>query len=61
MTDAEVFTRLYYYGTVQMRMDADEFWFTPIGLFLDLWACHKQFLGMEKPYREASIDDVVPL
>jgi len=28
---------------------------------LDLWACHKQFMGMEKPYRELSIDDIMPL
>ncbi len=43
-----------------MRMEPERFWLTPIGLFLDLWACHKQFLGMEKPYREQTIDDVVP-
>ena len=61
MSDAETFTRLYYYGTVQMRMDAEEFWLTPLGLFLDLWTCHKQFLGMEKAKRELSIDDVVPI
>jgi hypothetical protein len=44
-----------------MRMSADEFWLMPLGLFLDLWACHKQFLGLEKPHREMSIDDIVPL
>lgn len=43
-----------------MHMDAEEFWLMPIGLFLDLWACHKQFLGIEKAAREVSIDDVVP-
>ena len=42
-----------------MRMSADDFWLTPIGLFLDLWACHKQFMGMEKAHRELTIDDVV--
>lgn len=61
MSDTETFTRLYYYGTVQMRMAADEFWLMPIGLFLDLWACHKQFIGIEKVHRELSIDDVIPL
>lgn len=61
MTDTEAFTRLYYYGTVQMRMSADDFWLTPFGLFMDLWACHKQFLGMEKAKRELSIDDVIPV
>jgi len=33
----------------------------PIGLFLDLMACHKQFLGLEKPVRVLSIDDLVPV
>ena len=60
MSDSELFTRLYYYGTVQMHMEPEQFWLTPIGLFLDLWACHKQFLGIEKPYRELTIDDVIP-
>ena len=56
----EVFTRLLYYGTVQMGISAEEFWLMPIGLFLDLWACHKQFLGMEKPKQTFSIDDIIP-
>lgn len=43
-----------------MRMEPDEFWLMPLGLFLDLWACHKQFLGLEKAKREMTIDDVVP-
>jgi hypothetical protein len=55
-----MFTRLYYYGTVQMRMGADEFWLMPFGAFLDLWACHKQFLGLEKPVREMFIDEIIP-
>ena len=59
MNTAEVFTRLYYYGTVQMGMNADEFWLMPIGLFFDLWACHKQWHGLEKPYREQTIDDII--
>ena len=61
MTTAEVFTRLDDYGTVLMRLFVDEFWTMPFGLFMNLWACHKQFLGMEKPSREQTIDDVVPL
>ena len=60
MNDAETFTRLLYYGTVQMGMKPEEFWLMPIGLFLDLWCCHKQWLGLEKAVREQSIDDVVP-
>jgi len=57
----EVFTRLYYYGTVHMRLSADEFWTMPFGLFMDLWACHKQFWGMEKAYREETIDEIIPI
>ena len=60
MSDEELFTRLYYYGTVQMMMPADDFWLTPIGLLLDLWACHKQFLGLEKPKLSLSVDDLIP-
>ena len=60
MRDEEVFTRLYYYGTVQMGMSEDRFWTMPMGLFLDLWACHKQFMGIEKPYTETSIDEIIP-
>ena len=33
----------------------------PFGLLLDLWECHKQFLGLTKPKRELTIDDVIPL
>jgi len=44
-----------------MGMSADDFWLTPIGLFLDLWCCHKQFLGLEKAHRELSVDDIMPV
>jgi hypothetical protein len=43
-----------------MGISSDEFWLMPIGLFLDIWTCHKQFLGMEKPKRNWTIDDVIP-
>lgn len=43
-----------------MGMAAEDFWLTPIGLFLDLWACHKQFLGIEKPRKSWTIDDIIP-
>ncbi|GHU48763.1 hypothetical protein FACS1894127_0120 [Clostridia bacterium] len=55
-----MFTRLLYYGTVQMHMSADEFWLTPLGLFMDLWECHKQFNGLSKPKIERYIDDIIP-
>jgi len=32
-----------------MGMSWEEFWLCPFGYFLDLWECHKQFLGIAKP------------
>jgi hypothetical protein len=32
----------------------------PIGELLDLWECHKQFLGIAKPYVEKTLDDIIP-
>jgi hypothetical protein len=43
-----------------MGMEPDEFWRMPIGLFLDLWTIHKQFMGWEKPKILANIDSVIP-
>jgi len=43
-----------------MGLSTGDFWLMPIGLFLDLWSCHKQFLGMEKAKRDWTIDDIVP-
>ena len=60
MSDNEFFTRLYYYGTVQMGMNPDQFWLMPFGFFMDLWTCHKQFIGTEKPKQEVYIDDIIP-
>jgi hypothetical protein len=60
VSDGELFTRLFYYGTVQMRMGAEDFWLTPLGLFMDLWECHRQFIGASKPRREMSIDEIIP-
>ncbi len=60
VSDEELFTRFYYYGTVQMGMDEKNFWLMPIGLFLDLWTCHKQFLGIEKVRKAVMIDDIIP-
>jgi len=60
VSDEATFTRLLYYGTVQMRMSADEFWLCPLGLFMDLWECHKQFVGIAKPLVEYGLDDVIP-
>ena len=60
MSDDATFTRLLYYGTVQMGMSEDRFWLMPMGLFLDMWCCHKQWLGLEKPHKEISVDDIIP-
>ncbi len=30
----------------------------PFGFLLDLWECHKQFMGISKSKREADIDEV---
>jgi hypothetical protein len=43
-----------------MGMSAEDFWLTPVGLFLDLWTCHKQWHGLEKPKREIFITDIIP-
>jgi hypothetical protein len=55
-----MFTRLYYYGKVQMGLVSDDFWLCSLGLFLDLWECHKQFTGISKPKVELFIDEVIP-
>jgi len=48
-----------YYATVHLRRSEAAFWLTPLGEILDLWTCHKQFMGWEKPKRELFIDDVI--
>jgi hypothetical protein len=60
VNDGETFTRLLYFGTTQLGFSADETWLMPIGLLLDLMACHRQFLGIEKPVRQYSLDDILP-
>jgi hypothetical protein len=58
--DNETFTRLIYFGTTQLGFSMDDVWFMPVGLLLDLAACHKQFLGIEKPVRHLDLDDLIP-
>jgi hypothetical protein len=55
-----LFTRLLYYGTVHLNRSEEETWLTPLGLLLDLWECHKQYIGVAKPKVEYFIDDVIP-
>jgi hypothetical protein len=55
-----LFTRLLYCGTVHLNRTEEETWLTPIGELMDLWECHRQFLGMAKQKREAFIEDVIP-
>lgn len=57
--ETEVFTRRYYYGTVPIGMSAEKFWLMLICLFLDLWACHKRFIGIEKPIKTRTNDDII--
>jgi len=60
MSDDELFTRLLYYGNVQLNRSETDVWLMPIGQLLDLWTCHKQFLGIEKSKREHYIDEIIP-
>ena len=55
-----MFTRLLYYGIAQLHLSVEETMLMPYGLLMVLWECHKQFLGMAKPKRELTIDDVIP-
>jgi len=41
-------------------MSEDEFWHCALGLFFDLWECHKQFNGCSKAKVELFIDEVIP-
>ena len=61
VNDDELFTRLFYYGTAQLHLASEEVWLMPFGFLLDLWECHKQFMGIAKPKREMCIDEVVPV
>jgi len=58
MSEEETFMRLFYWGTVQLGFSSDEVWLMRIGLLLDLIACHRQFLGIDKP--APTIDDIIP-
>ena len=60
MNDEELFIRLIYYGTVHLNRSEEETWLMPLGLLMDFWECHRQFLGMAKPKVEYMIDDVIP-
>ena len=55
-----MFTRLIYYGTAHLGRREEEVWFMPIGYLMDIWECHKQFVGIAKPKREYLIDDIIP-
>ena len=54
-----MFTRLLYYGPVHLNRSEEETWLMPIGLLMDLWECHKQYLGLAKPKREMFIDEII--
>ena len=48
-----------YYVTVYLNRSKEESRLMPMDLLLDLWECHKQFLGLVKPKREMFIEDVI--
>ena len=60
VSDGELFTRLIYFGTAHLNRKEDEVWLMPMGYLMDLWECHKQFIGISKPKRDIFIDDVIP-
>jgi len=60
VSDEELFTRLLYYGTVHLNRSEHETWLMPLGHLMDMWECHKQFLGLSRPRRLMTIDDVIP-
>jgi len=43
-----------------LRRFEDEVWLLPIGYLMDLWECHKQFIGISKPRKDHNIDDIIP-
>ena len=49
-----------YYGMAHLSLSQDEVWLMPFGLLMDLWECHKQFMGIAKPKQMLTIDDVIP-
>ena len=49
-----------YYGMAHLNLTQDEVWLMPFGLLMDLWECHKQFMGIAKPKQVLTIDDVIP-
>lgn len=44
----------------QLNFSENNFWLMPFGKLLDLFEAHKQYNGQAKPYREQTIDDVIP-
>lgn len=60
MNDDELFARLLYYGLALFHLSYEEFWLMPFGEIMDLWECHRQYIGAAKPKRERFIDEVVP-
>ena len=60
MSDEEAFTRLIYFATVHLNRTEEDAWLLPLGYLLDLWECHRQFLGLAKPKMELFVEDVIP-
>jgi hypothetical protein len=45
---------------VQLNRKEEEVWLMPIGYLMDLFECHKQFIGISKMRKQYFIDDVIP-
>jgi len=43
-----------------LNRSEEETWLMPLGQLMDMWECHKQFLGIAKPKVDVSIDDLIP-
>ena len=43
-----------------LSLSQDEVWLMLFGLLMDLWECHKQFMGIARPKQVLTIDDVIP-
>lgn len=59
MTADELETRLFYIGTVALRLSEAELWNMPHDRFADLWAIHRIYNGTAKPQVETFIDDIM--
>lgn len=46
VSEEALFTRIIYYGTVQLNRREEEVWLMPIGYLMDLWNAISSLLGL---------------